>query len=253
MEGSRFPPPPTHPLARSGKWLPRATGRRTLSAPSLTVSRSTSSATSRSPRGSSTRLSCAAPSGSHQLASSRKASNPKPGSSVAGLVDQQPPQMLRPRGSAARSPPPPSPPRHRPGSRTAPAAARPAAAPPARATSLGTSRSSAWPRRARIGDRLGQAEGGARRRLARRRGERFGLAPEHPVERVERIVRLAKPPRQAPPRHPGELADGLEAEQFERPRRARGQAQRGDGEGGEEVVLVPLPLGEREARRSVGG
>ena len=35
-----------HPLARSGKWLSRALGRRTRSAPSLTLSRSTSRATS---------------------------------------------------------------------------------------------------------------------------------------------------------------------------------------------------------------
>ena len=51
----------THPLARSGKWLSSACGRRTARGPSFTVSRSTSRATSRSPDGSSTRLSCAAP------------------------------------------------------------------------------------------------------------------------------------------------------------------------------------------------
>ena len=141
-----------------------------------------------------------------------------------------------PRGSAARSPPPPSPPRHRRDSRTAPAAARPAAAPPAARPISGTSRSSAWRAALGIGDRLGQADRGARRRLARRRGQRFGLAPEHAVERVERIVGLAKAPRQAPPRHPGELADGLQAQAIRASasapaeaaarRRARGRAGR---------------------------
>ena len=50
-----------HPaFARSGTWLSTGCGRRTLSEPSFTLSRSTSRATSRSLDGSSTRLSCAA-------------------------------------------------------------------------------------------------------------------------------------------------------------------------------------------------
>ena len=74
-----------HPLARSGKWLSRASGRRTARVPSFTVSRSTSRARSRSPDGSSTRLSWAAPSASLQSASRAKASKPNPGSSAAAL------------------------------------------------------------------------------------------------------------------------------------------------------------------------
>ena len=68
----------SHPLARSGRWLSSGCGRRPRSGPSLTVSRSTSRASSRSPHGSSTRLSCAAPRSRSSPPVSAKASKPNP-------------------------------------------------------------------------------------------------------------------------------------------------------------------------------
>ena len=86
---------------------------------------------------------------------------------------------------------------------------------------------------------------------ARRGGQRLGLAPERAVERVERIVGLAKPPRQAPPRHPGQRADGLEAKPLERPRRLRRQGaarRRGGGRARAAKSLSPRGRGLRGER-----
>ena len=187
----------------------------------------------------------------------QKGVEPEPGVEFVGLVDQQAPQMLglaaRQRGRRRR---------HRNLAIDAIAAQHqpPHAEPPLRqyCDQFGHQQVERLARRARIGDRLGKADSSARRRLARRGGERFGLAPEHPVERVERIVRLAKAPRQAPPRHSGKLADGLQPEQLERPRRPRGEPQRGNGQGGEQVVQIPvsvspLPFRERGKGRGARG
>ena len=171
----------------------------------------------------------------------QKGVEPEPGVEFVGLVDQQAPQMLGlaalQRGRRRR---------HRDLAIDAITAQDepPHAEPPLRqyCDQVGHQQVERLARRARIGDRLGKADSSARRRFARCRGERFGLAPEHPVERVQGIVRLAKPPRQASPRHPGKLADGLQPEQLQRPRRPGRQAQRSDGERGEQVGEIPLPF-----------
>ncbi len=56
----------------------------------------------------------------------------------------------------------------------------------------------------------------ARRRIGRRRGQRFILAPEHPVERIDDIFRTAETPREREAGHVEKRADRLEAEPFER-------------------------------------
>ena len=96
---------PTQPLARSGKWLSNGCGRRTRLCPSFTVSRSTSRASSRSPEGSSTRLSCAARKSSVQSAVRAKASKPNSGSSVAALSASSRCKMLRLAARQSRSRP----------------------------------------------------------------------------------------------------------------------------------------------------
>jgi hypothetical protein len=84
-----------------------------------------------------------------------------------------------------------------------------------------------------MNDRFFQPQQHPRRRLAWRRGKRLGLAAEHAVERVDRIISLPEPPRQRPARDASERADGLEAEPFEGAGGVNGQAESGDGKGSE--------------------
>ena len=165
-----------HPLARSGRWLSSACGRRTARGPSLTVSRSTSRARSPSPLGSSTRLSCAAPRLSVHSAFSANASNPNSGSSAARLVGQQPLQMLRiAAGDGGRD------------RRHGDAAVDPIAGerqPPSAqmallklAHQLGNQPLERLTRRFRMRRRLFEPKHGARRRIVWRGGQRVGLRP----------------------------------------------------------------------------
>ena len=68
----------------------------------------------------------------------------------------------------------------------------------------------------RIGHRLGQPQHAARRRLLGQPGQRLGCPPQQPVERIQRIVRLPKPARQAPPRHPDQRPDRLQPQSIKR-------------------------------------
>ena len=85
-------------------------------------------------------------------------------------------------------------------------------------------------RGARVGNRLGQPEQGARRRVDRGRAERLGGSPQHPVERVQRIIRLAKPSRQAPTWHADQGANGLQTQPLQCPDHPRRQPQCRDGQ-----------------------
>ena len=106
-------------------------------------------------------------------------------------------------------------------------------------------------RRLGMDHRLGQPQQGARHRLERRRGERLVAPPERAVERVERIVGLAKPPRQAPPLDPGERADRLQPQPLERSRHPRRQPQRRHGQWRKQrgEPTFPLPVGEFDRLR----
>ena len=178
------PPPPTRSPARANGF-PRACGRRTARGPSLTVSRSTSRASSRSPDGSSTRLSCAAPRSSVQSAVSANASKPNSGSSAAALSASSRCKCFGSRlGDRGRD------------RRDADAAVDaetgqrqpPRAEPPllaAAATSSGISRSSAWAAASGWVAGSSSRSSAARRRFGGRGGQRLGLAAQRPVERID--------------------------------------------------------------------
>ena len=185
----------SHPLARSGKWLSSACGRRTARGPSLTVSRSTSRARSRSPDGSSTRLSCAAPSGSVQSAVSAKASKPNSGFSAAALSASSRWRCFGSRlgiavatdgdGDAAVDP--------IAGQRQPPRAEMPLLE---LAHQLGDQPLERLARGFGMGRRLLEPKRRARRRIGRRGGQRLVLAAQHPVERIDHV--FARPGTAAP-------------------------------------------------------
>ena len=78
--------------------------------------------------------------------------------------------------------------------------------------------------------RLLQPEGRTRRRVGYDRGQRFGLAAERAIERIDHILRAPEPPRQRKPRHVHQRADGLQAQPFERADGVRVEAKCGYGE-----------------------
>ena len=248
------PPLPTRSPARA-TWLARATGRRTCSAPSLTVSRSTSRATSSSGGGPPTSPSCAASSGFAQLASSAKASKPKPGSIVSAL---SPSRRVRCAGSrvaiaqAARRhrdlaidaiPGQHQPPRAQPPRLQLRAPGRAPAAPAPGHAALGSATGSASRSKARGGGSIGAAVSGS------------GRAPQHPVERVQWIVGLAKPPRQARRGTPASAPMVLSPSRSSVRTTSAGRRKRGHGQGGEvlQPVAAPAIAKPRQCPRCPGG
>ena len=87
--------------------------------------------------------------------------------------------------------------------------------------------------------RLLEPEQGSRRRSEGNGGQRFGLAPQRAVERIDRIVRLAEAAGERAPLDPGERADGLKPEPLERARSLPAAA------------AAPQPAGRRKLRQPV--
>ena len=83
-----------------------------------------------------------------------------------------------------------------------------------------------------MGHRFLQPQQRARWQVERCRGQRFGFAPKCAIERVERMIALAKSPRQSLARNSGKITDGLEPEPDQGPGLARSKPKRGNGEWG---------------------